>query len=442
MNQNIQHTFIIYSPQQSERLTYVLHWIFNEQLKSRFVLTHQIESWRTSSAIKINYSKEKYQEAAIHIKPTTLLFETGIQPQSLSVNRWRHSTILFYNQPGAAVPFDFFAAVFFLLTRYEEYLPHQKDKHGRYAHVNSVAHEFSFLTQPVIDEWLQAFRKTLTKLNYFLAESNFQLQATYDIDIAWSYLHKEPKRLRGAALKDFIQMKWTRLFERKAVLKGNQKDPFDSYDFIEEITEKYNQNQPIFFFLLGKHSAFDKNIHPDNTALQQLIRNYYQKYKVGIHPSYLSNNDKTQLEDEVKTLARILGTSVTKSRQHYIKLSIPETYQNLISIGITDDYSMGYPSANGFRAGTSQSFLWYDLSQEKVTGLRVHPFAFMEETSRVYQQQTAKSTWAEWERIYYAVKSTGGTLISIWHNHSLGTDTVYKGWRELYQKIWEMHAIH
>ena len=52
---------------------------------------------------------------------------------------------------------------FFLLSRYEEYLPHSKDQYGLYAHENSIAYKEGFLHQPLINIWLEDFRKLLEK---------------------------------------------------------------------------------------------------------------------------------------------------------------------------------------------------------------------------------------------------------------------------------------
>jgi hypothetical protein len=133
-------------------------------------------------------------------------------------------------------------------------------------------------------------------------------------------------------------------------------------------------------------------------------------------------------------LENATGKHITQSRQHYIKFTLPETYETLISQGIGDDYSMGYASANGFRAGTSNAFLWYNLKKENVSPLRVHPFAFMEATNKFYLKQNPEAAWPEWERLWHAVKKVDGTFICIWHNYILGTDNDSKGWRELYLK--------
>jgi hypothetical protein len=393
-----------------------------------------MEYWNEYDGAKINYSNEKTTATSLHIKPHSLLQQSDIQPQQLSVNRWKHSTILFYNQPGATVPFDIFAATFYLLSRYEEYLPHTDDKHGRFQPEQSVAHQFSFLQQPVVDEWILHFKRILEKqFGIKFASKAFKFIPTYDIDIAWKYLHKGAKRYWGGLLKDIATLKLNAVKERLQVHSGKIKDPFDCFNWLDEVHEQYKL-QPIYFMLLGRLSAYDKNADPTLPAMKALLVKLFSKYDIGIHPSYLSNDDPKLLHAEIGLLANAGDKTITQSRQHYIKLSLPETYENLITEGIQDDYSMGYPSVNGFRAATSNAFNWYHLKEERVTSLRVHPFAFMEATSKFYLKQNTKETWLEWERLWHAVKITNGTFVSIWHNYILGTDKSSKGWRELYLK--------
>jgi len=64
---------------------------------------------------------------------------------------------------------------------------------------------------------------------------------------------------------------------------------------------------------------------------------------------------------------------ITQSRQHYIRFNLPEGYQRLIAAGITDDYSMGYGSVNGFRASVASSFYWYDLEKEVLSLIKHLP---------------------------------------------------------------------
>src|SRR6202171_1492397 len=99
--------------------------------------------------------------------------------------------------------------------------------------------------------------------------------------------------------------------------------------------------------------------------------------------------------EEVDELAKIIESPVKYSRQHYIRMTLPQTYRKLIDVGIEKDFSMGYGSSNGFRASIASSFYWYDLKAEKKTVLMLFPFCFMDATSFYENGLTPKAAFAE-----------------------------------------------
>jgi len=112
---------------------------------------------------------------------------------------------------------------------------------------------------------------------------------------------------------------------------------------------------------------------------------------------------------------------------------LPETYRRLINAGIEKDFSMGYGSVNGFRASVASSFFWYDLEKEQQTQLQLFPFCFMDANSFYEQKCTAQQAMTELLNYYNAIKKVNGLMITIWHNHFLGTDPMFAGWREVYE---------
>jgi hypothetical protein len=396
---------IYYPGKATPRVQYVMDWIFKEQFNVPFTICADRQEWVEYAGPKINYSASTLQNEEIKIIPTGLLAEIGsISPKKLAVQRWKKTTVLFYNQPGAWVPFDLFSAIFYLISRYEEYLPHKKDRHGRFLPSESAAVRYHFLQDPAIDQWLHFFRELLQeKSDTQFHRKPFQCLMTFDIDLAWKYLHKGTLRYWGGQWKDLFLGKWNNIKERNAVISGKQQDPFFSFPELDLLHQQY-RIKPLYFILLGKPGKFDRNTNPECKAMKSLMRLLSEKYPIGIHPSYGSHQDRAILNQEIKTLCDVIQKPVTRSRQHFIKFSLPETYQHLITAGIEEDYSMGYAALNGFRASTSLPFLWYDLSIEETTQLRIHPFAFMDATSVFYLNHNPEELMKEWKRIYHLIK--------------------------------------
>lgn len=384
---------------------------------------------------KINYSYHRLLPEELWIHSHVLLFETTVRHVKIECFEQRGYKAFF--KAEGDVGFDLLAAMFFLLSRYEEYWQHKKDLYGRYAHQNSVAFKEGFLHLPLINIWLEDFRTILTEHfpNLRLRPSAFRFQATYDIDMAWSFRYKGLKRNAGSLAKLLFSGKWKSMQDRMEVIRGKQQDPFDAYEWMDNLHRQYNL-QPLYFFLVAAETGkFDKNTSVHNPSFQALIKKLSAQYKPGLHPSWASGDHSSLLTTEKIWLEKTAGCSITSSRQHYIRFQLPKTYRHLIALGITEDYSMGYGSINGFRASVATPYYWYDLKAEGATPLMLHPFCFMDANSYYEESKTAAQAFDELMQYYTTVHAVGGTMITIWHNSFLGTGAAFDGWREEYQRF-------
>ncbi len=416
---------ILYSPSITARLRYTCAFIGRE-LGHSLQLTDSREEFLGAPSPRINYSAVPIEGEDLWVKPHGLLSEQGKREQRVECFTG-DGQVKFFPVSGH-LSFDIFAAIFYLLSRYEEYLPHTKDMYGRYAHENSLAFKEGFLDKPLINDWLLYLRNKF-KLE---SDSSFNFIPTYDIDEAFSFRHKEWKRTAGAAFKDLLKGNWRRLKFRRDVLNNKLRDPFDSYEWIGALHKQHQLIPRYFFLVAAKTGQYDRNILPVEKTLQAIIKEHAGKYPVGIHPSWQSGDDPGLLGKEIDTLSAITGKKVVSSRQHFIRLTIPQTYRRLISAGIQEDYSMGYGSINGFRASVASPFFWYDLEKEEETSLLLYPFCYMEANSFYEQKIEAQQALQEMRHYYQVVKAVNGTMVTIWHNTFLGTDPLFEGWRDVY----------
>ena len=393
--------------------------------------------FESSDFPKINYSNENI-ENSLQIIPTDLLFEKTILQKKITVGNWEGQKI-FFETSGIDIPFDLFAASFYLISRYEEYLPFSADLHGRFEANQSLAGQNGFLYDPIVDQWVCKLSKILKKQGFIGFETcarEFKYIPTIDVDNAYAYLYKGTVRTIGATMRDLFKLDIDENVKRFQTLKG-EKDPYDTYGYLNTLHKKYGVD-PIWFFLVGNYSTYDKNLPTDSEAFQELIKEISEKAEVGIHPSYESNTDFDQLKKEFDYLSGISKKSVTKSRQHYLKLLFTDTYQNLIKLGIKEDYTLGYGSDIGFRAGTCTPFNFYDLLNEKETGLKIYPFQIMDVTLHEYLKLSVDEAVEKIRDIITKVKEVKGTFISLWHNESLSDHGHWKGWEPVYKKMLEI----
>jgi hypothetical protein len=110
---------LLYSHTITTRLQYIATTIFPS-----IECTNNATKFEQFNGAKINYSATKISEHECWISPHTLLFETNIKEQQIEFFIWKELPTFFKTE--GTIPFDFLAAAFYLLTRYEEYFPHEK----------------------------------------------------------------------------------------------------------------------------------------------------------------------------------------------------------------------------------------------------------------------------------------------------------------------------
>ncbi len=436
---------LLFSPHITPRLSYIVDFISHELFDQHTPITiaTDVAAFAAATGPRINYSPHDIP-GCFTLRPIPLLFESTIRPIDIECFTFNDQKAFF---PTAGdFPFDLFSAAFYLISRYEEYLPHDKDEYGRYAHTGSLAWREGFLDQPLINSWLKEFKTALSVYypDLVFRYPDFKFIPTYDIDSAYSYLHKGWWRNTGGALKAIAAGKWTQVQERIGVLQDRTGDPFDIYEWLDSL-HLYCRVRPYYFFLAAAQcKGVDRNTPRSGAGLQDLVRYYSIGSRVGIHPSWQSGDQDSLLKDEIEWINKVSGQKIIRSRQHYIRFTLPMTYRRLLQYGIQQDFSMGYGTINGFRASVASSFYWYDLEKDEKTGLRIFPFCFMDANAYYEQHYTPAQAMSELLHYYRVIKKVGGIMITIWHNSILGSDAEFAGWREVYkifltEEIYWMH---
>lgn len=425
---------LVYVHKNSPRFTYIANFIFKDLCGFDVSYTESEEEFNTSKKAKLSYSEIPFGPE-INITPHTLLFEKGIKPQNISLSVWNNIPVLFKNR-NTQIPFDIFAASFFLLSRYEEYLPHIADNYNRFEADSSIAFQNKFLHLPVINLWVDELKKLILTKHPELKckENSYRYISTIDIDNAWAFKHKGFMRTVGAFVRSAVRADFTDIKERVKSLWGRMQDPYDTYDLLLSVQKEYKLEM-IYFFLLGNYGTNDKNISANNFAFQCLIKHLGDYAETGIHPSFGSNNNVQQVKIEINRLTQITHKNVVKSRQHFLKLHLPDTYKNLIACGIQEDYTMGYASQIGFRAGVCTPFNWYDLDAEQAAPLIVYPFCVMDATLNFYMKLKPQEAIEKCKEVIDQVKKVKGTCVTLWHNETIGNWRLWKDWQGVYKEV-------
>ena len=407
----------VFTLEQTNRLKYVLDFCFKEKGEEYKLINTEAE-WNSFDGVKLNYSNLSV-DCDYEIEPSGLLSETDIDKY------------LKLEKPSAKLTLrgdaDMLSVIFYIISRYEEYQGYNRDSHGRFTSDQSHQSLHGVLKEPICDHIVHKLWRKLG-LNYEQVLDRFEFVPSFDIDVAWAYKNRPLWRKLGA-------FKYGRIGERIAVLFGLKKDPYDTYSKIVEISAKLNRI--ICFAPVGDYGKMDKNISHKNENYRSLLRGLNSDGGMGLHPSYASYMDVDKIQEEKERIEEILGHKMEKSRFHFLRLDIPESYRLMIELGFKKDYSMGYADSPGFRAGTSFPFYFFDLETNEKKDYLIFPFAYLDNSYKDYVKIDIDEAIEDAADLMNQVKSVGGLFMCVWHNHSISDKGEWKGWYELLKKTVE-----
>jgi len=422
----------IYASEDVPRLRYIAGIIIGEILGLSWEII--TDKRKLGKHHVINYSDENVKDS-FTIRPVQLLFNKGVSEHEIKVEKWRDLPVFFQTSAESDIPFDIFAASFYLISRYEEYCKYDPDEHGRFRASSSLAFRNGFLGIPVVDFWVKEFAKGLLRKFRTLAfrRNEYRSMVTFDADEPFEFLGKGIIRSIGGLLRDLTVNDGHASDRYKTVTKGKP-DPFEVFGYITECIDKY-QSDVRFFFPLGDRTNYDHNPSWKNEDYRSLIQRLAGKFKHGMHPSYNASENYAILSEEAERYNRIFGSTGYLSRFHYLRLKLPVSYRNLLKAGVKEDYSMGYPDEPGFRAGLARPFYFYDVVKDTVTNLKIVPFQVMDATLYKYKKLDHKASVEIILQLITETRRAGGLFVSIWHNTSLLDNPQCRPWRGVFETM-------
>jgi hypothetical protein len=426
---------LVYTHKITPRLKYSFKHIFTRILGIPVEFTTTIEDFIAHDSLKMSYTRQPLSNE-VFVKSHDILFEQGISDVDIVVQDWEETKCFFSSGDKSAIPFDIFSASFYLLSRFEEYLPHVKDEYGRFTAQESIAFKHGFLHQPVVDIWAYKMRKVFQE-NYpdvVFPEKTYSIKPIIDVPSAYNFKLKGILRTFGGTVKDVFSFNFKKLYYRYMVLFGFKRDTYDTFKYIIN-KQKHSEFKFLFFFLIGDYSTYDKGIDAQKRKFISLIKQVADYCQVGLKASYFALEDITVLKKEKQRMESILNTSLLASRQSFSKLNLPESYRNLVELEILEDYTMGFVNHAGFRAGTCTPFFFYDLDYEIQTPLKIYSYHLLDYSLLKYQSLLDKKKALN--EIIIQIKKVNGEFVPVFHNYTFSEVDRWKGFKELFNMILE-----
>lgn len=337
------------------------------------------------------------------------------------------------------VGIDLFASSFFMLTRWEEYVNPLRDLHERFPATASIAYKYDFLDRPIVNEYVEMLWNMLVYLGIKQPRKvrSYQMILTHDVDHIryWKNPYTLFRSMAGEIYRNKDVMAAISQIPQFIKVQANRKnDPYDTFDWIMDISEKANV-QSRFYFMSGGTTKYDNNYIVESDRSRKIIAGIINRgHIVGFHPSYNSYNDPVQWRLEKEHLEQIVGISIKEGRQHFLRFEQPTTWQIWEENGMEMDSTLSYADHEGFRCGTCYEFNVFNFLNRTKLQLKEYPLIVMEGSMVVYQKYTSSDMHDRIVELIDKVKKYNGNFVFLWHNSSFNT-SFWKRYESVYVNI-------
>lgn len=429
----------VYSRSHTPRLSYVLRFFLDSE---EFRVTDSPEAYLAAERPAICYDKKPLGRG-VHIAPCGLLEGHTPHIPRPSVGKDAGGNPVLYPDTLSDMGFDPLGAAFYLLARCEEYASKDLDQHKRYLPESSVLHAMGCLGRPLVDEWGLRLRRLIRAAcpGALPRERQGRVVLTHDIDLPFRYRARGPIHSTGALLRDLLARRDpAEALRRLKCMLHLDPDPYFNLEALAQAGKDAGL-EPLFFIHCGPCSRHDRKDRMPSRRYARLLREMAQGgCLIGLHPSYETWNDPQKTAAEKKKLEKRIRQEVCASRQHFLRFRIPYTPRALLQCGLTDDYSLGYSTKPGFRAGTARPFPYFDLGFNVGTELVLHPLTAMDLTLRRDLRLSASESAEKMLGLARTALAAGGDCCLLIHNSSLAGDKEWGGWQEMYPHL--LHELH
>ncbi len=447
-------------------ITYMLNLIFSVYQVNYQVIsyTELSEARLDTASLVVSYGKQEPEgsfENHIHIYESPLFGRQYLQPESLPklpLQRFKELPIIY---PGGGplsdwvivqedqvghraikTTIDIVASSFFMLTRYEEVIASVLDKFDRFPASASLAFTEGFLDRPIVNEYIELLWKWVTRFNLGLERKemwdsrDFALCLTHDVDILKKYHWYPPLRTMANLLLRHGDLKKSSALAQEylSVKLGIRDDPYDTFDYLIKLSEKYGFSSS-FYFMSGGETDYDGHYEADTPQVVSLMKKIQQHgFEIGLHTSFDAYKNPTMIASEKTRLERNLGNPVLGGRQHYLRWKTPASWRAREDAGLKYDTSLSFADQEGFRAGMCLPYKPFDVLANRVMDIWELPLIVMDGTLHTYQKLSPEEGFNRIKNLINVVKRYKGVFVILWHNSSLDWYN-WPGWRHTYEGL-------
>jgi hypothetical protein len=418
----------VFAAAHTPRLTYVLNIVFGA---GNYCVTASAEAYLAAELPALCYDV-RYLGRGIHVPPCGLLEERQhrafVPPLGATVD----GLPILFPAPDTKLGFDVLGALFYVLSRYEEFGSKEVDAHGRYLPTASVLYRMGCMERPIADEWANLL---CSHLQHMQCPRRGKILLTHDIDTPYRYRYRGVLLTSLLLLRDLVMRKRGEAVHRLKCVLRLMPDPYFNIETMVQ-ADREAGFEPVLFLHCGRYGRYDRKHLIPSWSYRRLLRRLAREgVRLGLHPSYRAGSNTRRIGKERDRFAKQTGQMPALTRQHYLRFLVPSTPRALLDNGFTDDYSLGYSSCIGFRAGTCRPFPYFDLGFNVGTELMLHPLICMDVTLLRDRKCTPAQAKTEYLRLAKLCLHYGGEAVFLIHNSSLSEQDEWAGWDTSYKEL-------
>lgn len=350
---------------------------------------------------------------------------------------------------GLELAVDVFGTAFWLLTRYEEVVSPERDKHGRFPASASLAMEEGFVGRPLVDEYLDLLWMAMRLLwpNLERKARAFRIRLTHDIDQPWAAWGRPVRAVARAVAGDLIRRRDPVLAARRVRALVDvradrvDRDPLNTFDFLMETSERHGLRSQFYFMAGTNREDVEFRYRITDRPFAQVLRRIHDRgHDIGLHAGYETYRSSERMAEElaaVKDACRAAGFDQPEwgVRQHFLRFAFPDTPRIHEEAGFEHDSTLGYPEEVGFRAGTCREYPLFDAVAGRSLRLRERPLVAMDTTLREYMHLAPTEIARRTRSIVDVCRRHNGDAVLLFHNDGLAGARARTLYSELIEEL-------
>ena len=408
---------------------------------------HEFDERKDETRCLLWYGKEldERRQNVIWIKEGDFFGPHYLKKESLSLNLscipylLEHTEKRFIHKSEKRIEIhaDLIASIFFFLTRYEELLVESRDHRGRFSAQDSFAFQQNILEIPSVDLSMNIIKEEIEALfpNLKTQEKwngkSFTVVLTHDIDLFSPPLSYRLKNILNHAARCDIKNVIAHI---SSLMKSHKNTLPSGLEYLLQY-EKEHHLPSSYYFIAEKTHALDGNYSIEESLVKRYIETLTQEKKeIGVHPGIETWKSANMIVHAKKRLESATGKEIAGSRQHYLRLSVSETFRALEKAGMRYDTTLGFHDAIGFRAGTCFPFRPFDVEKRREMNLWELPLLLMDVTLLNYMRLRKEDAAKRIYNLIDRVKQVGGVFVTLWHGLTFEMDNNHET-RSLYESM-------